>query len=103
MRWYTEQHRCDWGIDWPARTRYVCVLTQAGEGLVHRHMSAGPETFLKTMAPYRDKLVVWVECLCTWSWLADRCAPEGLPVILGHALSMKASHGGKAKNEKLDA
>jgi hypothetical protein len=49
-------------------------------------MKAGPETFLKTMAPYRENLVACVECLCTWSGLADRCAREGIPCILGHAL-----------------
>jgi Transposase len=28
---------------------------------------------------------------------------EGIPFVLGHALAMKAIHGGKAKNDKLDA
>src|SRR5207237_9663775 len=40
---------------------------------------------------------------CTWDVLADLCAREGLPCVLGHALSMKAIHGGKAKNDKIDA
>jgi transposase len=39
----------------------------------------------------------------TWYWLADLCAREGLPFVLGHALSMKAIHGGKAKHDKIDA
>jgi Transposase len=41
-----------------------------------------------------------------WSpgtWLADLWAQEGIPCALGHALSMQAIHGGKAKNDKLDA
>ena len=33
----------------------------------------------------------------TWYWLADLCAHEGIPFVLGHALYMKAIHGGKAK------
>src|SRR5262249_23040153 len=37
------------------------------------------------------------------SWLADLCADEGIPFVLGHALSMKAIHGGKAKNDKSDS
>jgi transposase len=37
------------------------------------------------------------------TWLADLCAQEGIPFVLGHALSMKAIHGGKAKNDKIDA
>jgi transposase len=39
----------------------------------------------------------------TWYWLADLCAQEGLAFVLGHALYMKAIHGGKAKNDKIDA
>jgi hypothetical protein len=31
------------------------------------------------------------------------CAAEGIPFVLGHALAMKAIHGGKAKNDKLDS
>src|SRR5713226_4903088 len=37
------------------------------------------------------------------NWLADLCAREGIPFVLGHALYMKAIHGGKAKNDKIDA
>jgi hypothetical protein len=49
-------------------------------------MKAAPAPFLKAVAPYRDGLVVAVECLFTWYGLADRCAHEGLPFVLGHAL-----------------
>jgi len=66
-------------------------------------MPAGPEPLLKTIAPYRTDLVVCVECIFTWYWLADLCAREGIPFVLGHALYMKAIHGGKAKNDKIDA
>jgi hypothetical protein len=38
-----------------------------------------------------------------WYWLADLCADEGIPFILGHALHMKAIHGGKAKNDRIDS
>jgi len=30
----------------------------------------------------------------TWDWLADLCADEGIPFVLGHACDMKAMHGG---------
>jgi transposase len=103
MRFYTEQHQFYCGIDLHARTMYVCILNRDGEILVHRNMKAGPETFLKAIAPYRENLAVCVECIFTWYWLADLCAQEGIPFILGHALYMKAIHGGKAKNDKLDA
>jgi transposase len=103
MRFYTKQHQFYCGIDLHARTMYLCILNRDGEILVHRNMPAGPEPFLKTIAPYRTDLVVCVECIFTWYWLADLCAREGIPFVLGHALYMKAIHGGKAKNDKLDA
>jgi hypothetical protein len=66
---------------------YVCIMSQDGEMLVHRNRQAAPEPFLKAIAPYRDGLVVAVACIFTWYWLADLCAQEGLPFVLGHALS----------------
>jgi transposase len=38
-----------------------------------------------------------------WYWLADVCEREGIPFVLGHALYMKAIHGGKTKNDRIDA
>ena len=55
------------------------------------------------VGPYRDDLVVAAECMFTWYWLADVCAAEGITFVLGHALAMKAIHGGKAKNDKIDS
>jgi transposase len=78
-------------------------LNQDGEVLLHRDMTAAPGPFLKAMAPDREDIVVCVECLFTWYWLADLCAQEGIPFVLGHALSMTAIHGGKVKNDRIDA
>jgi transposase len=39
----------------------------------------------------------------TWYWLADLWQKEGLAFVLGHALYIKAIHGGKAKHDKIDA
>jgi transposase len=103
MRFYTHQHPVYCGIDLHARSMYVCILSQAGEILLHRNMHAAPEPFLKAIAPYREGLVVAVECLFTWYWLADLCADRGIPFVLGQALYMKAIHGGKAKNDKIDS
>jgi transposase len=103
MRFYTQPHQCYGGIDLHARTMYLCILNQEGESLLHRHMKAGPEPFLRAITPYREDLVVCVAGIFTWYWLADLCTQEGIPFVLGHALSMKAIHGGKAKNEKIDA
>jgi transposase len=103
MRFYTQQHPFYCGIDLHARSMYVCIVNRDGEILLHRNMKAAPEAFLKAVAPYRDGLVVAVECIFTWYWLADLCAEEGIPCVLGHALYMKAIHGGKAKNDKIDS
>jgi len=103
MRFYTKQHLYYCGIDLHARSMYVCILDEDGEVVAHRNMQARPEAFLKAIAPYRKDIVVAVECIFTWYWLADLCAQQGIPFILGHALYMKAIHGGKAKNDKIDA
>jgi transposase len=103
MRFYTTQHQFYCGIDLHARSMYVCILNQESEIMLHRNMKASPETLLKAIAPYREAMVVAVACIFTWYWLADLCAQEGIPFVLGHALSMKAIHGGKAKNDKIDA
>ena len=36
-------------------------------------------------------------------WLADWCVAQDIPFDLGHALYMKALHGGKAKNDRIDS
>jgi hypothetical protein len=81
----------------------MCIVSHAGEIRLHRHMKAAPEPVLKAMAPYREGLVVAVECLCTWSWLADLWAQEGSAFVLGHALDMRAIPGGNAKHDQIDA
>jgi transposase len=103
MRFYTKTHQHYCGIDLHARSMYLCILNAEGEILLHRNMPATPDAFLGAVAPYRDDLVVAVECIFTWYWLADLCADEGVGFVLGHALYMKAIHGGKAKNDKIDA
>jgi transposase len=103
MRFYTAQHRYYCGIDLQARRMYICILDAEGQVRVHRNGPATPEHFLATIAAYREDLVVAVECIFTWYWLADLCAQEGIAFVLGHARYMKAIHGGKAKNDKIDA
>src|SRR5207245_6747430 len=103
MRFYTQQHSHYCGIDLHARTMYLCILNQAGAIVLHRNMKADSDSFLKAIAPFRDQIVVAVECIFTWYWLADLCAREGIAFVLGHALYMKAIHGGKSKNDRIDA
>jgi transposase len=103
MNFYSKEHRYYYGIDLHARSMYVCILNHAGEVMVHQNLPAEPDAFLKVIAPYREDVAVAVECIFTWYWLADLCQSEGIPFVLGHALYMKAIHGGKAKNDKIDS
>jgi len=103
MRFYTGQHRYYCGIDLHAHTMAVCVLDATGGIVLERNLATTPEAFLEAIAPYREGLVVACECIFTWYWLADLCAKEGIAFVLGHALYMKAIHGGKAKNDRIDA
>ena len=103
MRFYTNQHEYYCGIDLHARTMWICILDSTGEVLVDKNVSAGPEEFLRVIEPYRSDLAVGVECIFTWYWLADLCEREEIRFVLGHALYMKAIHGGKAKNDRIDA
>jgi hypothetical protein len=93
----------DCGIDLHARTLDVCILDQHRAILVHRPRQTSPEAFLNVLAPSRPGIGVAVECLCTWDWRADLCADAGRPCVLGHALSLKAIHGGKATNDQRDS
>jgi transposase len=103
MKFYTKQHRYYCGVDLHARSLYVCIIDQEGEIVKHKNIRANPEVFLKLIQPYREDIVVAVECMFTWYWLADLCRNEGIDFVLGHALYMKAIHGGKAKNDRIDA
>jgi transposase len=82
---------------------YLCILDETGEVRLHRNIKTDREVFLKAINPFREDVVVAVECMFTWYWIADLCAQEGIPFVLGHALYMKAIHGGKAKNDKIDS
>ncbi len=73
------------------------------EHRAHKNIRTDPELFLKTVPPYREDIVVAVECLFLWYWIADLCVRESISFVLGHALYMKAIHGGKAKNDRIDS
>jgi hypothetical protein len=103
MRFYTNQYKYYCGIDLHTRKMYVCILDEKGEIREHRNLKTDRDAFLKAVAPYREDIVVAVECIFTWYWVADLCHKEGIPFVLGHALYMKAIHGGKAKNDTIDS
>jgi transposase len=103
MRFYTIQHTFYCGIDLHVDWMYVCVIDAEGEVRVHKNIRTDPKAFLQALQPFREDVVVCVECMFTWYWLADLCEDEGIPFVLGHALYMRAIHGGKAKNDRIDS
>jgi len=103
MRFYTKQHKYYRGIDLHTKKMYVCILNGIGEIVAHRNLNADSRAFLEFIAPFREDIVVAAECMFTWYWVADLCAREGIPFVLGHALYMKAIHGGNSKNDKIDS
>ena len=103
MHFYTRQHQFYCGIDLHARSMYVCILDSAGTVLFHRNLPTEPQQLLEVIRPYQEDIIVAVECIFTWYWIADLCAEHAIPFVLGHALYMKAIHGGKTKNDKLDS
>ena len=103
MNFYTTEHRYYCGVDLHARSMYLCIIDAKGTILLHKNLKTEPAAFLAAIDPYRDGLVVAVECMFTWYWLSDLCSREKIPFVLGHALYMKAIHGGKAKNDRIDS
>ena len=91
------------GIDLHARSMFVCIMDRSGSVLLHKNYQANPDALIGAIAPYRQDIAVAVECIFTWYWIADLCSREGIAFVLGHALYMKAIHGGKTKNDKIDS
>jgi len=89
--------------DLHAKTLYVCVLDQDGNTCLHKEITANPEKLQALLDPYMGNVVVGVECMHCWYWVSDFCEDLGVDFILGHALYMKAIHGGKAKNDRIDS
>ncbi len=103
MKFYTKLHDFYCGIDLHARILYVCILNQQGEKLVHQKIKADKLALLSLIQPYLSRVVIGVECMHCWYWVSDLCAQHNIKFVLGHALYMKAIHGGKAKNDKIDS
>ena len=70
---------------------------------VHKEIPDSPDKLKSILEPYLGNIVVGVECMHCWYWVSDFCEDLGVDFILGHALYMKAIHGGKAKNDRIDS
>jgi transposase len=103
MRFYNKQHKFYCGIDLHARKMYVCIIDQEGKTKIHQNMRTDPEILFDIIFPFLEDVVICVECMFSWYWIADFCAEHKIPFVLGHALYMKAIHGGKTKNDKIDS
>jgi transposase len=90
-------------VDLHGRNLYLCVLDPERQIVLHRRVDCDEGKLLRLLAPYREDLVVGVECMFKWYWLSDVCEEHGIPFVLGHALEMRAIHGRKSGNDKLDA
>ena len=104
MKYYTSTTQFNCGIDLHARQMYVCLTDRDGKKLVHTNIKNNDFAyFLKLVAPYRHDLTVCAECMFGWYWLADACLAAGIHFVLAHALYVKAIHGGKNKNDRVDS
>ena len=91
------------GVDLHWHNQYVCIVSKGGDKLVHRKLRNDPEIFLKVVSPYLPSVTVSCESTGSWYWLADLCSDHAIPFALGHVLYMKAIHGAKSKNDKIDS
>jgi hypothetical protein len=80
--YYSQPHRFYCGVDLHARTMFVHVLDHRGKTVFAEGLPADPQVFLRAVKPFRKDLVVGVECMFAWYWLADLCADEGIRRIL---------------------
>lgn len=103
MRFYKQQHQFYCGVDLHARNMYVCIIDQKGKTRLQKNIPAEAETFFELIFPFLEDIVIGVECVFCWYWIADLCTQHSICFVLGHALYMKAIHGGKTKNDKIDS
>lgn len=75
MRLYRTKHAHTCGVDLHTRTMYLCILGPDGEPVLQKNTPASPGAFLKAVEPYREDLVVGVECIFTADPAAYRDSP----------------------------
>ncbi|MGL1904350.1 MAG: IS110 family transposase [Fibrobacterales bacterium] len=103
MRYYKNKHKYYCGIDLHTKTMYVVIVDSQGLPVFEQNMNSTPQDLFAAIQPYREDIVVGVECIFSWYWMADWCHENEVDFILGHALYMKMIHGSKVKNDKIDA
>jgi hypothetical protein len=84
-----QQHKFYCGIDPHARKMYVCILDQKGNTRVHQNLKTDPETLLDFIFPFLEDIMIGVECMFAWYWIADFCSEHKIPFVLDLALYRK--------------
>ena len=103
MNFYNNAHPYYCDIDLHARLLYVCLSAKMAIPVSIKKSLGGPDQLKKLLKPCLGNIVVVVECMHCWYCVSDFCEELGVDFILGHALYMKAIHGGKAKNGRIDS
>ena len=104
MRFYLEQHPFYCGVDLHAKTLHACVIDQDGKKLLHQNFPCrDADRFIEQLKPYQPGIVVGCESTFNWYWLSDLLIEHQFQFLLGHALYMKAIHGGKTKSDPIDS
>ena len=65
---------------------YVCILDAEGKIRLHQNIRTDPESFLQILTPFREDVVVAVECMSTWYWIGDLCVQHNIPFDPGYIL-----------------
>ena len=66
MRFYTTPHTFYCGIDLHVAWMSFCVLDADGEVRVHHTIRTNPKAFRQALHPFREDVVVCVDCMFTW-------------------------------------
>ena len=104
MQFYNHSHEFYCGIDLHSNKMFLCIINSEGRIQLHKNIRTRVDHFLTVTEPYRrHNFVVGVESTYNWYWLADLCIDNQVPFVLGHALGLRAVHGGKTKNDKIDS
>jgi len=48
---------------------HVCVIDHAGDIVFDKNLATRPESLLRALEPFRDGLVIGVECMFAWYWV----------------------------------
>ncbi len=63
MKFYTKIDKNYYEIDLHAKKMFLCILGGEGTILLHRNINCNPAEFLKVIAPYREDILIGVECM----------------------------------------